>query len=75
MQVYMGSNDTFVHIRQLIYSTNGGEATVSETQESVMMSLMEFRSLMFQLRALDSQLTQRVESTSVVQEPTEQNDD
>ena len=74
MQVYMGSNDTFVHIRQLIYSTNvGGEATVSETQDGVMMSLMEFRSLMFQLRALDSQFTQRVETTNVVQELTEQN--
>ena len=64
---------TFVHIRQFIYSTNGGgEATVSETQDGIMMSLMEFRSLMFQLRALDLQFTQRVETTSVVQESAEQ---
>ena len=72
VQVYTSSDDTFVHIRQLIYSTNGGEATVSETQDGVMMSLMEFRSLMFQLRALDLQFTQRVETTSVVQESAEQ---
>ena len=73
VQVYTSSDDTFVHIRQLIYSTNGGgEATVSETQDGIMMSLMEFRSLMFQLRALDLQFTQRVETTSVVQESAEQ---
>ena len=73
VQVYTSSDDTFVHIRQFIYSTNGGgEATVSETQDGIMMSLMEFRSLMFQLRALDLQFTQRVETTSVVQESAEQ---
>ena len=45
---------------------------MSETQDGIMMSLMEFRSLMFQLRALDLQFTQRVETTSVVQESAEQ---
>ena len=63
VQVYTSSDDTFVHIRQLIYYTNGGEATVGETQDGVMMTLMQFRSLMFHLRALDAQFTQRAESS------------
>ena len=48
---------------------------MSETQDGIMMSLMEFCSLMFQLRALDLQFTQRVETTNVVQESAEQNID
>ena len=78
VQVYSTNDDTFVHIRQLIYSRYDGEATPSESQDGVMMTLMQFRSLMFHLRALDSQFTQRVETASAVkeeEESTEENDD
>ena len=63
VQVYTNSDDTFVHIHQLIYSTNSVKATVSETQDCVMMTLMQFRSLMFHLRALDAKFMQRAESS------------
>ena len=77
VQVYTTNDDTFVHIRQLIYSRYDGEANPSESQDGVMMTLIQFRSLMFHLRALDSQFTQRVETVSAVKEaaPSEGNDD
>ena len=75
VQVYTSDADTFVHIRQFIYSSYDGESMPSESQDGVMMTLMQFRSLMFHLRALDSQFTQRAETTNAVKEEECINDD
>ena len=69
VQVYTTNEDTFVRIRQLVYAGgDDGETTPNESQDGVMMSLIQFRSLMFHLRALDAQFTQRVEMNSTVKE-------
>ena len=69
VQVYTTNEDTFVRIRQLVYAGgDGGETTPNESQDGVMMSLIQFRSLMFHLRALDTQFTQHVEMNSTVKE-------
>lgn len=56
VNVYAASENTVVHIRQMIYK-NGGK-TPSESEDGIVMPLIEFRSLMFHLRALDAQFTQ-----------------
>ena len=72
VNVYAASEHTVVHIRQLIYTNEC--ATPSESQDGVVMSLMQFRSLMFHLRALDAQFTQGVAMDNVKSsvEPAEQ---
>ena len=56
--VYAANEDTIVHIRQLIYTNDGGQSTPRESCDGVVMTLMQFRSLMFHLRALDAQFMQ-----------------
>ena len=62
VQVYAANENTVVHIRQLIHNNND-QATPSESSDGVVMTLMQFRSLMFHLRALDAQFTQGVDFT------------
>ena len=73
--MYTSDADTLVHIRQFIYSSYDGESMPSESQDGVMMTLMQFRSLMLHLRALDSQFTQRAETTNAVKKEECINDD
>ena len=56
VHVYAANENTIVHIRQLIYKDN--HSSPSESSDGVVMTLMQFRSLMFHLRALDAQFTQ-----------------
>ena len=58
VHVYAANEDTIVHIRQLIYTNDGGQSTPRESCDGVVMTLMQFRSLMFHLRALDAQFMQ-----------------
>ena len=58
VHVYAANEDTIVHIRQLIYTNDGGQTTPRESCDGVVMTLMQFRSLMFHLRALDAQFMQ-----------------
>ena len=58
VHVYAANEDTIVHIRQLIYTNDGGHTTPRESCDGVVMTLMQFRSLMFHLRALDAQFMQ-----------------
>ena len=58
VNVYVGK-DTFVHIRQLVYDTS--DDPPRESRDGVKMSLMQFRSLMFHLRALDAKFTPDVD--------------
>jgi hypothetical protein len=58
VHVYAANEDTIVHIRQLIYMNDGGHTTPRESCDGVVMTLMQFRSLMFHLRALDAQFMQ-----------------
>ena len=62
VQVYAANENTVVHIRQLIYNSND-QATPGESSDGVVMTLMQFRSLMFHSRALDAQFTQGVDFT------------
>ena len=62
VQVSAANENTIVYIRQLIYYNND-QATPSESSDWVVMTLMQFRSLMFHLRALDAQFTQGVDFT------------
>ena len=57
VHVYAANEDTIVHIRQLIY-TDSDQTTPTESRDGVVMTLMQFRSLMFHLRALDAQFMQ-----------------
>ena len=57
VQVYAANEDTIVHIRQLIYTTDD-ESIPKESHDGLVMTLMQFRSLMFHLRALDAQFMQ-----------------
>ena len=59
-----GAEDTFVHIRQLVYADERAPTTPSESQDGVRMPLDQFRSLMYHLRALDAQFKGEVASTS-----------
>ena len=52
VDVYAANEDTFIHIRQLIYRNNGDQSAPKQIHDGVMMTLMQFRSLMFHLRAL-----------------------
>ena len=58
VHVYAANEDTTVHIRQLIYTSDGDQSTPKKSHDGVIMTLMQFRSLMFQLRALDAQFVQ-----------------
>ena len=58
VHVYAANEDTIVHIRQLIYVSNGDQSSPRESHDGVVMTLMQFRSLMFHLRALDAQFMQ-----------------
>lgn len=59
-----GVQETCVHIRQLIYADEHASTTPSESQNGVIVTLEQFRSLMFHLRALDAQFRGDVDSTS-----------
>ena len=61
VHVYAANEDTIVHIRQLIYTNDGDQTTLRESHDGVVMTLMQFRSLMFHLRALDAQFMQSSE--------------
>ena len=61
VHVYTTENDAIVHIRQLIY-TDDDQTSFKESHDGVKMTLMQFRSLMFHLRALDMQFTQNSEN-------------
>lgn len=54
------NEETIVHIRQFVYTDSSNSSSLRESTDGVMMTLMQFRSLMFHLRALDSQFTQGV---------------
>ena len=54
------NEETIVHIRQFVYTDNSNSSSLRESTDGVMMTLMQFRSLMFHLRALDAQFTQGV---------------
>ena len=56
VQVYAANEDTIIHIGQLIYTNNGDQSALKQANEGVMMTLMQFRSLMFHLQALNAQL-------------------
>ena len=58
VHVYAANEDTIVHIRQLIYASDGDQSSPKESHNGVVMTLMQFRSLMFHLRALDAQFMQ-----------------
>lgn len=62
VHVYAANDDTIVHIRQMIYTSNGDQSTPKQAHDGVMMTLMQFRSLMFHLRALDAQFMLATES-------------
>ena len=52
VHVYAANEDTIIHIRQLIYTNDDDQSTPIQAHDGVMMTLMQFRSLMFHLRAL-----------------------
>jgi len=54
------NEETIVHIRQFVYTDSSNSSSLRESTDGVMMTLMQFRSLMFHLRALDAQFTQGV---------------
>ena len=64
VNVYVGGENTLVHIRQLVHTNEN--ATLCESRDGVMMTLLQFRSLMFHLRALDAQFTHGVMEKDVV---------
>lgn len=53
------NEETIVHIRQFVHTDDSYNSPLRESTDGVMMTLMQFRSLMFHLRALDAQFTQR----------------
>ena len=61
VQVYAANEDTIIHIRQLIYTNDDDQSAPIQAHDGVMMTLMQFRSLMFHLRALDAQFMQASE--------------
>ena len=61
VHVCTSGSEAIVHICQLIY-TDDDETSFKESQDGVKMTLMQFRSLMFHLRALDMQFTQNSEN-------------
>ena len=61
VHIYTTENDAIFHIRQLIY-TDDDQTSFKESQDGVTMTLMQFRSLIFHLRALDMQFTQNSEN-------------
>ena len=65
VQVYAANEKTIVHIRQLVCS-NMNEIAPFESKDGIVMTLMQFRSLMFHLRALDAQFTQGIECSKDV---------
>ena len=59
VQVKIKANEeTIVHIRQFVYTDSSNSSSLRESTDGLMMTLMQFRSLMFHLRALDAQFTQ-----------------
>ena len=54
------NEETIVHIRQFVYTDSSNSSSLRKSTDGVMMTLMQFRSLMFHLRALDAQFTQGV---------------
>ena len=65
VQVYAANEKTIVHIRQLVCS-NMNENAPFESKDGIVMTLMQFRSLMFHLHALDAQFTQSIECSKDV---------
>ena len=64
VQVYAANEDTIIHIGQLIYTNDGDQSAPKQAHEGVMMTPMQFRSLMFHLRALGAQFMQASEIQS-----------
>ena len=52
------NEETIVHIRQFVYTESSNSSSLRESTDGVMMTLMQFSSLMFHLRALDAKFTQ-----------------
>ena len=61
IHVCTSGSEAIVHIRQFTY-TDDDQTSFKESQDGVKMTLMQFRSLMFHLRALDMQFTQNSEN-------------
>ena len=61
VHVYAANEDTIAHFRQLIYVSDGDQSSPKELHDGVIMTLMQFRSLMFHLRELDAQFMQGLE--------------
>ena len=54
------NEETIVRIRQFVYTNSSNSSSLCESTDGVMMTLMQFRSLMFHLHALEAQFTQGV---------------
>ena len=63
--VYAANEDTIVHICKSICASDGDQFSAKESHNEVVMTLMQFRSLMFHLQALDAQFMQGSEKRSV----------
>ena len=61
VQVYAANEDTIIHIGQLIYTNDGDQSAPKQAHEGVMMTLIQFRSLMFYLRVLEAKFMQASE--------------
>ena len=61
VNMYAANEDTIVHFLQLIYVSDGEQSSPNESHNGVVMTLTQFRSLMFHLRALDAQFMQGLE--------------
>ena len=59
IHVCTSGSEAIVHIHQFIY-TDDDQTSFKGSQDGVKMTLMQFRSLMFHLRALDMQFTQKL---------------
>ena len=70
VKFYESNEDTFVLIRQFVYSDYNEGSPPTE----IKMTLLQFRSLMFHLRALDSQFTQGSKRTNRNRERSEENE-
>ena len=55
VNVYVGGENTLVYIRQFVHTDEN--ATLCDSRDGVLMTLLQFRSIMFHLRALDAQFT------------------
>ena len=62
VHVYAANEDTIIHIRQLIYTNDDDQSAPIQAHDGVMMTLMQFRSLMFHLQALNAQFMKSSET-------------